>query len=225
MQYMSYKIRSLFLILIIFIACPAISQQEYRQPPAEIIELADAPQTPAYSISPDKKFIAFLERREYPPIQDIAKPELRLAGIRIDPSTNGISKPAYFTGITFMEISTGKEIDPAGLPDRLKIRHADWSPDSKHISFTLTRDSGIELWIIDLINFNASRLTSASLNEIMGKPYSWISNGNEILVKLVNPHRGLLPDKPPVPGGPVVQENTGKIAPARTYQDLLKNEF
>jgi dipeptidyl aminopeptidase/acylaminoacyl peptidase len=42
---------------------------------------------------------------------------------------------------------------------------------------------------------------------------------------LVPEARGEEPPPPRVPTGPVVQENVGRTAPARTYQDLLENRY
>jgi hypothetical protein len=44
-----------------------------------------------------------------------------------------------------------------------------------------------------------------------------------LLCATVPANRGPEPPRPSVPDGPVLQENIGKTAPARTYQDLLKN--
>ena len=59
----------------------------------------------------------------------------------------------------------------------------------------------------------------------MGDPFSWLSDNQTLICKTIVETRGEAPVKPLVPVGPVIQENLGSKRPARTYQDLLKNEY
>jgi hypothetical protein len=64
----------------------------YQLPPKEIRDIVDAPPTPALSFSPKRDEILFLQRRSLPPVAEFAKPELKLAGLRIDPDYNSRSR-------------------------------------------------------------------------------------------------------------------------------------
>lgn len=64
----------------------------YRLPPQEIRDIVDAPPLPALSFSPKRDKILFLKRRSLPPISDLARPEEKLAGIRIDAKCNTRSR-------------------------------------------------------------------------------------------------------------------------------------
>ena len=64
----------------------------YQLPPKEIREIVDAPPVPALSFSPQRDEILFLQRRSLPPVAEYAKPELKLAGLRIDPDYNAGSR-------------------------------------------------------------------------------------------------------------------------------------
>ena len=61
----------------------------YRVPPAPIAALIDAPELPDVALSPDRRWLLLLERPALPPIAELAEPELRLAGLRLNPRTNG----------------------------------------------------------------------------------------------------------------------------------------
>ena len=53
----------------------------YRLPPQEIIDLVDVPPEPNLSFSPDRKLVLQLYRPPpLPPISELARPELKLAG-------------------------------------------------------------------------------------------------------------------------------------------------
>jgi hypothetical protein len=57
----------------------------YRQPPPEILQIVDAPPQPSLSFSPDRRLILQLQRPPaLPPILEIARPELKLAGARLE---------------------------------------------------------------------------------------------------------------------------------------------
>jgi hypothetical protein len=64
----------------------------YELPVQEIMEIVDAPPSPVLSFSPKRDEILFLQRRSLPPLAEFARPELKLAGLRIDPAYNGRSR-------------------------------------------------------------------------------------------------------------------------------------
>lgn len=60
---------------------PSGSAPGYKQPPPEILQIVDAPPQPGLSFSPDRKLILQLARPpSLPPLSEISRPELRLAG-------------------------------------------------------------------------------------------------------------------------------------------------
>ena len=58
--------------------------------------MLNAPAIPASSVSPTRDRIAILSPLRYPPISELAQPMLRLAGLRINPNTNGQHRQPYF---------------------------------------------------------------------------------------------------------------------------------
>lgn len=198
------------------------TQFHYHMPPKSIADLADAPLTPSVSVGPKQDWMLILEHPGLPPISELAQPELGLAGMRINPRTNGQSRSSYFTGLTLKRISDGSEKSITGIPSEARIEDVTWSPDGKRIAFTHTHNSGIELWMAEVNTGQAVQITDARLNGAYGKPFQWLSDNQTIICKVVSAHRGSPPETPEVPSGPVVQESTGRKAPTRTYQDLLK---
>ena len=196
----------------------------YRLPPKAIADLVDAPLTPLVDISPDRKWMLIMRRPSLPSIEELSQPELRLAGIRINPATNGPSRRRHFTQLMIKRISDGSDQPVTGLAPEARIGSPRWSPDGQRIAFTLTRADGIELWLADLHTAQARKLTDARLNATVASAFAWARDGRSLLVRLVPHDRGDPPAAATVPRGPLVQESAGRKAPARTYQDLLKNE-
>ena len=200
--------------------------QGYQQPPKAIKDLIDAPSTPGVSINPARTLLLLMGRPSLPSIEEVAQPELRLAGIRINPRTNGSSRAGYYNSLTLKSIKTGEEIDITGLPHDSKIQNVSWSPKSDKIAFTITVADGMELWIADVLSASAKKFTPAIINDTMsGSPYIWLADGQYLIFKSILKDRGEAPKEPLVPLGPTIQESNGVEAAVRTYQDLLKNKF
>src|SRR5947208_1732598 len=121
------------------------SQEKYRKPPKEIEDVLTAPLSPTVSISPTRDYLMLEQGVRYPSIAEVSQPMLRLAGLRINPRTNGPHRDPRIIGLKLLKIG-GPEVKVATPPDaRLSV--VKWSPDGKHFSFTNTTNSGIELWV------------------------------------------------------------------------------
>lgn len=221
------KIQSLllssFLLLFSFLL-PLHAQDSYRVPSQELIDLVDGARTPSVSISPDRQTLLMMELPSLPTIAELAQPELRLAGLRINPNTNGPSRPGYMSGFTLKDIESGVERPVSGLPDQPRITNVSWSPDGSHFAFLLIREDRLELWVTDTAAAEATLLTERAVNNTYyGSPFSWTRDGSSLLVQTVPVHRGTVPVRDLIPTGPVIQENIGAARPARTFQDLLQD--
>lgn len=200
------------------------SNMGYQRPPEEIAKLVEAPLTPAVALSPDKSMMALLDRADYPSIEELSRPELRLAGLRINPHNFGPSRGNYFTGITFKSIKDKREYSVSGLPAPLQISNFSFSPDGKKVALLQTYPERIELWVVDLNTFAARALSRQRVNATTGSAMSWLSDSNTISFLAVADEQSK-PQPKRVPAGPVIEENMGGKAPSRTYQDLLKSPY
>ncbi|MCU0644606.1 MAG: prolyl oligopeptidase family serine peptidase [bacterium] len=196
----------------------------YQKPPQAITTIIDAPSIPSVEISPAKKWLLIMERAELPSIEELAQPEIRIAGLRINPRTNGPSRSGFFSKLIVKTLASGEE-RLIQLPDNAKISNLLWSPDGKKVAFTLTSSNGIELWVADIQAGSATKITDQVINDAFGNAISWLSDNQSLLCLTIPQNRGEAPQAPILPQGPVIQENVGKKAPSRTYQDLLKNPY
>src|SRR5262245_46324539 len=206
-------------------AIAPLAPSQYKTPPQAIVDLVDAKPTPRASVSPDNKWVLLMDYPPLVPLSEISAKELRLAGLRIRPPTNGPSRNAYFTQITLQSLADSTKRAIPGIPQGAKLASVTWSPDASKIAFTVTDDKNVELWMTDVAKLTTRRVIRQRLNAAMGMPYRWGPNGKGFVISVVPEDRGPEPPEPAVPIGPVVQENLGKAAPARTYQDLLTNPY
>lgn len=197
----------------------------YQQPPQEMMDLVDPPLTPSISIDPSGKWLILFGRQSLPSIAEVAQPEVRLAGLRINPRTNDTSRSTHYTSFDIKNIATGEVLPFLGLPNNPKIKNLAWSPNGQAIAFTLTTDKGLALWVAQLSDRQCEQLSDAIINDAMpGLPYCWLSDNETLIYKSIVTDRGTVPTDSYIPKGPVIQENKGKTAAVRTYQDLLKNQ-
>ncbi|XP_019160217.1 PREDICTED: probable glutamyl endopeptidase, chloroplastic isoform X3 [Ipomoea nil] len=209
---------------------------QYRLPPPEIRDIVDAPPVPALSFSPQRDKILFLKRRSLPPLSDLARPEVKLAGIRIDGKCNSRSRMSFYTGIGIHQLLEDGTLGPEklihGLPERAKINFVTWSNNGHYLAFSVrveeeeNSSSKLTVWVADVETGTARPLfqsTDVYLNAIFDN-FVWV-NDSTLLVCTIPLSRGDPPKKPLVPSGPKVQSNEQKsIIQVRTFQDLLKDE-
>src|SRR4030095_8930287 len=124
---------SLLLIAFLFVTT-GLGQTGYKKPPKEVLDILNAPVTPAASISPTRDHMLLATSLRYPPLADLSQPMLRLAGRRINPASNSPHRLQYSVALTLKRISDGSEIK-IDLPAGAKISSVDWSEDGKRFSF------------------------------------------------------------------------------------------
>ncbi|KAF0199639.1 MAG: hypothetical protein FD166_67 [Bacteroidetes bacterium] len=201
----------------------AQTSQPFQLPPKEILELADIQPRPSIRIDSRNKTMVMLDRMMFKTLEELAETEVKLAGIRINPVTNGQARATYNYGIRIMDIETGTFLTISGLPEKLKISEFNFSPDETRAAFTNTTSEGIELWLLDLKSGKCNRISTNRLNSSLGNSYVWSPASDALYVMLIPGDRKPLPNSLQLPEGPAVQESSGKKAPAWTYQDLLRN--
>jgi len=224
----------LVLVALLTPAAHVLRAQEiltYQTPPNAIVELVDTRPTPSVDVSrfnkSGQRWLLIEPLSGLPPISDLAQPELRLAGLRFNPRTNGPSRGRYVTSLRLKLLPDGTESAVAGIPPNAQIRFVAWAPDARHISFVNTNNDasnvGLSLWIVDVGSGHAKQVPSVGLNGVFGAPCEWTSDSASLVCKTLAKNRGQSPLPSDVPTGPVVQENLGRVTPGPTYQDLLKN--
>ncbi len=197
-------------------------QTTYKMPPAAIAKALDAKPLPGVSLNPPRTVMVLMERISLPPIADLARPMMRLAGGRFDGGNNGPHGPRRITGYTLKSVVDGVERVVA-LPADSDLSSPVWSPDGTRFAFTRTTATTIELWMLDVASGKASKLHEG-LNSASGAPIDWMPDGAHLLVRFTSGSRGAMPVMAAAPTGPVIQETKGTTAQVRTYQDLLKDE-
>ncbi|MFW6020078.1 MAG: prolyl oligopeptidase family serine peptidase [Bacteroidales bacterium] len=223
--------KCLFIATLLVLAAGLTSAQEnidYQKPSKEILDLVDVPLAPSVLLDDEQQFMLLIFRDAYKSIDELSRKELRLGGLRIDPKTNIGSRTQYYNNIKIRDLKNGdaqaKQV--SGLPKNPMLTNFSWSPDQKRIACTHTTNEGVELWVIDVEQAAAKRLTEENINANMGSTLEWFEDGSALLVKMIPEDREELIDaENAVPGGPTVSVSEGETAQNRTYQDLLSSKI
>ncbi|WP_447934078.1 S9 family peptidase [Stenotrophomonas lactitubi] len=199
----------------------------YELPSAALQAVVDAPRAPSLYLSPRRDVAALMQMPSLPSIQVVAQPELKLAGLRINPRTFSDSRFSFGQKLWLMNVADGKERQISGLPASLSIASLTWSPDQKWLAFNQVdaATGANELWLVDVAGGSARRLL-AGLNTVLGSGYQWLPDSRGLVVFTRPANLGAAPAADGIPTGPAVQQTSqgGGVVSIRTYQDLLKNE-
>jgi hypothetical protein len=219
-----------FIFFLIQLSVVTVLAQEsitYQKPSKEILDLADVRLAPSVFIDDRKEFMILAYRDAYKSIAELSQDELRLGGLRIDPGVNIGSRVNYYISLKVKKLDGGmpEMIDVSGLPEGAKLTNFRYSPDQTKMAFTHTTREGVEVWVVDIVNATAKKLTDAKVNANLGDVINWFKDGKSLLVKMISEDRKELIDTDiAIPSGPTVSVSDGKEAQNRTYQDLLKNK-
>ncbi len=219
---MKSKIFVLSVTILFLSSLNLFAQSSYKKPPKNVLDVLNAVAIPQTSISPAKDKILLLEPLTYPSIAELSQPMLRLAGLRINPNTNGAHRQPYAVKLTLKNIADGKET-PINLPANAQIISPQWSADGKYVAAGNATPTGIELWIIETASGKAKVIKNVRVNTAFGG-FSWMPGQKSLLVNLVPSKRSAAPNYQNLtPTAPNIQETTGRKGTIRTYQDLLRS--
>src|ERR1700694_1760270 len=99
--------------------CLGAAEVSYQKPSKEILDILNAPVFPSLGLSPNRNYASLAPAAERPSIAEVSAPMLRLAGLRINPRTNGLHLAPYYTSLTLIKLSDASKI-PVALPPQAK---------------------------------------------------------------------------------------------------------
>ena len=215
----------IFTLLFLFSGISVKAQDDggYKMPPKAIADMLLAKPTPGVSVDDKGEWMLFTESSSYPSVEELARPELKIAGLRINPNNFAPSRQNFINNLFLRNIASGKDLKITGLPSPLFAGSISWSPDDKKIAFTQTTTSRVDLYVIDVATQKAMKINKTALNVITGG-YQWYDAVTLLYRTAIKPTTAA-PARPAVPTGPTTQENYGKATPRPTFQDLIKSPY
>jgi len=191
---------------------------QYRTPPPAIEAALNAPALPNVFVAPRRDVFALVTPLRYPPVADLARPMLRIAGLRIDPAANGIHHAPSAIAVSLERVADGRVVRVA-LPPQPHVAALSFSPDGTRFAFTNATPHGTELWLGTTSDGRTRRVEGLSVNAVFPDAVVWAPHGSQLIVRAID--RVGPPPAEGVASGPVVQEASGAAGEIVTYEDLL----
>jgi len=192
----------------------------WLEPSNVIKDLVVAPGKPSPSLSPQGNLLVMSTRESLPDLAVIARPHLKLAGMRIDGETWSRQLSTKTVTISIRDLSNDRMHQVPIKPDHWS--GPIWSADERAFALIRTTEGGGELWVADPYTAAPQRIDGVRLNQVLGGAVQWLPDQRRLLVRQVV--AGDRPVRGRVPSGPIVQQTTrGLVAQVRTYQDLLQD--
>ena len=226
MQKTFISLKTGLLLLIITISFKATAQDAvgYQTPPKDIADLLLAKPTPAVSVDKKGEWMLLSERNSYPTVEELGQLEIRVAGLRLNPNNFSPSRQTYITNFSLKKLKTDKQFEVTGLPTNLLAGNVQWNDGQTKICFTNTTVTKVDLYVIDVATHAAKKVNKQALNIAYGTGIKWFDENTLMYNTAVAIPSSLL-KKPITPKGPTIQQNVGKAAPGRTYQDMIKSPY
>jgi dipeptidyl aminopeptidase/acylaminoacyl peptidase len=221
------NMRIFYIICLLFFSSLVSAQDNsgYKLPPKDIADMLLAKPTPDISVDSKGQWMLLLQRNSYPSVEELAQPELRIAGLRINPNNFARSRQNFLVNdLSIENLQSGTIYPITGLPSPLMASVINWSPSENKIAFINNGNKQIDLYVIDLATRKATKINKSPLNTILAGSYLWVDD-KTILYKISTRPISAAPQKGLMPSGPAIQENLGKKAPSSTFEDLIKTPF
>jgi dipeptidyl aminopeptidase/acylaminoacyl peptidase len=203
----------------------------YDKPPSNILSVMEAPSLPSPSVNPTHDAILLVSLQTYPSIERVARPYLRLAGVRIETGNHSKHDTPGGYGVTrcvnrleLVHIPDAVHV-PVMLPPGACPAAPLWSADGKHFAFENIATEAVELWIGDIESGAIRKVQGVRLNPMLGDTIRWMPDQQTLLIKEVPAAMGAPPSATAAPIGPGIQESDGTGGQSSTYEtrDTLGN--
>ena len=211
----------IFLLSLLLLSQWVLANTGYQTPNKMMADLVDAPQRPGFSISPNKQWVAVLNRPGLASIEELAQPEAKLAGLRINPNIFSTSRATGYNGIELRSLINDTTITIKNLP-KGKILDVQFAPNNAHIAFIVETNNGLTLWRFDLKSQKLHQVSKNTINAALGgAKYRWKDDSSGFYTRLTVAPASDIPKQTTSNIEPIIQTSDGKKAAVRTYSNLL----
>ncbi len=186
----------------------------WKSPPKEVLDVLHAPRLPRVWTSPTGEYLLMADPVTYPPLAELAAPMHKLAGVRVDPSVNGIHGRHGAISPRLVQVAGGSET-AVNLPKDVEVHGVDWTADGQRFALTVRHSDHMGLWV-GSVDGRLTKIEGIAVNPLLGNGVRWMPDQKRLLVRRI-PKRGQPPPSPAIPAGPAILEGAGAKARS-TYE-------
>jgi dipeptidyl aminopeptidase/acylaminoacyl peptidase len=186
----------------------------WQSPPEDWLKVLYAPQLPWVWTSPTGEYLLLADPILYPPLAELAAPMHKLAGMRVNPATNGYHGRHGGTSPRLIRVKDG--ITTAlDLPPEAEVHDVEWTVDGQRFALTVGLADHFGLWVGSVAG-DVTEIEDLTLNPLLGAAVTWLPDQKRLLIRRI-PQRGPAPEPPVIPAGPEILEGVGASARS-TYE-------
>lgn len=163
----------------------------WQSPPEDVLKVLHAPQLPRAWTAPTGDYLLLADPVLYPPLAELAGPMHKLAGMRVNPATNGYHGRRGGTSARLVRVEDGATT-PLGLPEGAEVHGVDWTVDGRRFALTVGHPDRIGLWV-GSVEGEVVEIEGLALNPLLGSAVSWLPDQERLLVRRI-PERGAPPE-------------------------------
>lgn len=212
----------LFSILVLIFMNPAVSaEKNYQSPDKMISNLIDSPGFSYPFFNWDHTDYIRYRVQSTPSIKFMARPDLRLAGMRLNADNLAQVSSSYRQDLSYWNNRTRIFKEFSFAKDSY-VRGFSWSPNGKYLAVTVEAPKCVELWLVSIPSLRKKKVPELCMNAVFSNmaELQWVNDKEILLNKRV--YQKEIKISMAAPQGPVIHESGAVISQNRTYQDLLK---
>ncbi|ORX38158.1 Alpha/Beta hydrolase protein [Kockovaella imperatae] len=196
----------------------------YSKPPKHVLDVMQASSPALPSVAPGSQHLLLIHWTDYPAIDRLSRPYLRLGGLRIEPQNHGRRDTPAGYGIkptahayTLIRLTDDKEIQITGISGPQALSEPYWSSDGKYFAFRNSTEETVELWIGEAETGEVKKVDGIHVNATLDDDIVWLQ-GSRLIVKTVSSELKVPTPAPTSATGPVMQESLGGKGQSSTYE-------
>jgi dipeptidyl aminopeptidase/acylaminoacyl peptidase len=195
----------------------------WQTPPAEVMEVLNAPQLPLVWTAPTGEHLLLADPILYPALAELAAPMHELAGIRVDPVVGTIHGRHGATSPRLVAVNGGAGV-PLPLPAGSEVVSVSWTADGRRFALTVRHADHMGLWL-GSVDGGLEEIKGVAVNQLLGDGVTWLPDQQRLLVRRF-PDWGSPPAPPAIPEGPEILEGQG-AGSRSTYEarNLLETAY
>ena len=200
----------------------------YTVPDDDIVAIIDTAPPPLAFTGPGGRYLVLVRYEEHPPVSLLARPFLRLAGVRLEPGLGRRRRTIRLTGLSVLDVATGSE-RPLPLPEQAQVSAPVWAPDGERFAFTIDEPDRTAVWTGNAVTATATIVPGLWVRDALGGDppglggtLRWARDGRTLLALSAPP--GATGGGADGPIEPAIEETAGKRSQMATFQDLLRTE-
>lgn len=196
----------------------------YQKPGGIIEDMFNRPYNPSLGILPQINKKILRERSIYMPLDFMAEPVIRIAGIEIYEKSRAKVRSSFTTKFSMANLYSDS-LTQINLPENAVYGGEISSFNNKKLVLQQYSKDKITLWMVTTDSLKVTKLLDSGINQVFVESVRWMPDNKNLLLTLVPNNLTKPTPKSTIPSGPIVVESSGKESQNRTYPSLIKNTY